>query len=95
MRRVFILLVLACLSPPHAASAAAPPAVLQLAQAEEVKPLAQVLRTIGARFPGHALDAELVRGGGEPRYRVKWLGEDGKVREITADARSGRILDVR
>jgi uncharacterized membrane protein YkoI len=68
--------------------------MLHLAQADDVKPLAQVLQTIGQRFPGHALDAELVSQG-EPRYRVKWLGEDGKVREITADARSGQILDVR
>ena len=95
MRWVLALLVLASLHLPHVAAAAAPPGVLQLAQAEDVKPLAQVLRTIGARFPGHALDAELVGRGGERRYRVKWLGEDGKVREITCDARSGRILDVR
>jgi uncharacterized membrane protein YkoI len=94
MRWVPALLVLASLCLPHPAAAAGPPGVLQLAQADEVKPLAQVLRTIGQRFPGHALDAELIRQG-EPRYRVKWLGEDGKVREITADARSGQILDVR
>ena len=75
MRRVLALLVLASLCLPAAAAAAAP-GVLQLAQAEDVKPLAQVLRTIGARFPGHALDAELVGGQDEPRYRVKWLGED-------------------
>ena len=94
MRRVLALLVLASLCLPAAAPAAAP-GVLQLAQAEDVKPLAQVLRTIGARFPGHALDAELFGGQDEPRYRVKWLGEDGKVREITCDARSGEILRVR
>jgi hypothetical protein len=94
MRWVPFLLVLASLCLPHPAAAAGPPGVLHLAQADEVKPLAQVLRTIGERFPGHALDAQLVRQG-EPRYRVKWLGEDGKVREITADARSGEILNVR
>jgi uncharacterized membrane protein YkoI len=95
MRRVPALLVLASLCLAHPAAAAEPPGVLQLAQADDIKPLAEVLRTIGERFPGHALDAELVRGQGDPRYRVKWLGEDGKVREITCDARSGQILDVR
>jgi len=88
------LLVLAGLCLSRVATAAEPSAMLHLAQADDVKPLAQVLQTIGQRFPGHALDAELV-GQGEPRYLVKWLGEDGKVREITADARSGQILDVR
>jgi uncharacterized membrane protein YkoI len=95
MRRVLALLVLASLCLPHLAAAAEPSGVLQLAQADDIKPLAQVLQTIGQRFPGHALDAELVRGQGEPRYQVKWLGEDGKVREIICDARSGEILDVR
>jgi uncharacterized membrane protein YkoI len=94
MHWVLVLLVLAGLCLPRVAVATEPAGMLLLAQAEDVKPLAQVLQTIGQRFPGHALDAELVREG-EPRYRVKWLGEDGKVREITADARSGQILDVR
>jgi uncharacterized membrane protein YkoI len=91
MRWVLVLLVLGGLLSPRVGAGAGP---LQLAQAEDLKPLAQILQTIGERFPGHALDAELVRQG-EPRYLVKWLGEDGKVREITSDARSGQILDVR
>ena len=94
MRWVLVLLVLVGLCLPRVVAATEPSGMLHLAQAEDVKPLAQVLQTIGQRFPGHALDAELVAQG-EPRYRVKWLGEDGKVREITADARSGQILDVR
>jgi uncharacterized membrane protein YkoI len=94
MRWVLVLLVLGGLLLPRIGAAAGPLGALQLAQAEDVKPLAQILQTIGERFPGHALDAELVRQG-EPRYRVKWLGEDGKVREITSDARSGQILEVR
>jgi hypothetical protein len=94
MRWVLVLLVLGGLFLPRIGAGAGPLGTLRLAQAEDVKPLAQILQTIGTRFPGHALDAELVRQG-EPRYRVKWLGEDGKVREITSDARSGQILDVR
>ena len=68
---------------------------LQLAQTQEVKPLAAVLRTIKAQIPGRALDARRSQQDGQIVYRVKWLGEDGQVREITADARSGRILRVR
>ena len=98
--RTLVLLVLASLSILdgagllRAAVAREPAAVLRLAQADDVKPLAQVLDTIGKRFPGRALDAELVRQD-KPTYRVKWLGDDGKVREVTADARSGDIIDVR
>jgi hypothetical protein len=99
MRRVVLLAAAglwaaASLCLPRPAAAADRSGALVVAQADEVKPLAQVLATIGKRFPGHALDAELVKQG-QPKYRVKWLGEDGKVREVTSDARSGKILDVR
>ena len=53
-----------------------------MAQAEGVQPLGQVLRQIGTRYPGRALDAELIEREGPPLYRIKWLGEDGKVREV-------------
>ena len=66
-----------------------------LAQAENVEPLSAVLRRIGQRYPGRALDAQLNQRADPPVYRVKWLGDDGKVREVTADARTGSILDVR
>lgn len=98
MRRALVIFVLASLvlgslELPRAA-ASAPGPWLQLAQADDVKPLAQVLDTIGKKFPGRALDAELVKGS-SPTYRVKWLGDDGKVREVTSDAKNGEILDVR
>jgi uncharacterized membrane protein YkoI len=62
---------------------------------EGVQPLGRILRQIEQRYPGRALDAELIERQQATIYRIKWLGEDGKVREITADARTGRILDVR
>ena len=69
---------------------------LVVAQKKEVKPLAAVLRSINANIPGRALAARLNdRDDGRSTYRVKWLGDDGKVREITADAGSGKILRVR
>jgi uncharacterized membrane protein YkoI len=66
-----------------------------LARAEGVQPLGKLLRQIEERYPGRALDAELIEREPSPIYRIKWLGEDGKVREVTADARTGRILGVR
>jgi uncharacterized membrane protein YkoI len=98
MRRVLVIFVLASLVAGNLelprAAASEPRPWLLLAQADDVKPLAQVLDTIGKTFPGRALDAELVKEG-NPTYRVKWLGDDGKVREITSDAKNGKILDVR
>jgi len=68
---------------------------LHVAQAGDTKPLGDVLSQIGKRYPGRALDAKKIERGGEPAYAIKWLGEDGQVREIVADARTGEILDMR
>jgi uncharacterized membrane protein YkoI len=66
-----------------------------VAQAEGVQPLGRVLRAIEQSYPGRALDAELIERAEPPVYRIKWLGEDGQVREVWVDARTGRILEVR
>jgi uncharacterized membrane protein YkoI len=87
-----LVLGLAAMSgPPSAASVAD----LVLAQAEGVQPLGRVLRAIEQSYPGRALDAELIERAEPPVYRIKWLGEDGQVREVRVDARTGRILEVR
>jgi uncharacterized membrane protein YkoI len=93
-----VLLVLALLLGTWAARGPGPAALAapshEVAQAD-VLSLGSVLETIAQRFPGHALDAQL-SGNRQPRvYRIKWLGEDGRVRDITVDARTGQILQVR
>ena len=96
MRLLAVALLVLCLAAMSDPSSAAPfVGELVMAQAEGVQPLSQVLRQIGARYPGRALGAELTGREGTPIYRIKWLGEDGTVREVTADARTGRILAVR
>jgi uncharacterized membrane protein YkoI len=96
MRLLAVVLMVCALAAATSAAWSAPsrPGVV-VAQAEGVQPLGQVLRQIGARYPGRALGAELTGREGTPIYRIKWLGEDGTVREVTADARTGRILAVR
>jgi uncharacterized membrane protein YkoI len=74
------------------AAVAAP--LRQLTQAD-VMPLGSVLEAIAQRFPGRALDARLSRAEGDAIYRIKWLGEDGRARDITVDARTGQIRQVR
>ena len=89
-----LILGLGAASWPDATTAAGREAARVVAQAEAV-PLGQVLRAIADRFPGRALDAQRTEQGGRQVYRIKWLGDDGKVREVLADARSGDILSVR
>jgi uncharacterized membrane protein YkoI len=79
---------------PGATAATGRGAARVVAQAEAV-PLGHVLRAIAERFPGRALDAQRTERGGRQVYRIKWLGNDGKVREVLADAQSGEILSVR
>jgi uncharacterized membrane protein YkoI len=99
-RRAMRLLALALISGlgmacwPGTTVAAGRDAGRVVAQADAV-PLGQVLRAIAGRYPGRALTARLVEQDGRQVYRIKWLGEDGKVREVVADARSGEILGVR
>ena len=75
-----------------ARSAAPENAILRLADRQ---PLGAVLRSIRERFPGRALEARETESDGRAVYRIKWLGDDGKVREILADATTGEIVRVR
>ena len=64
-------------------------------RAGEVRPLAELLPQIRAQFDGRMLDAQLVRRGANPLYRLKILGRDGQVTEIVVDARTGAIRGAR
>jgi uncharacterized membrane protein YkoI len=90
-----VLLVCGLAATASPAWPASPGGSAVVAQAQGVQPLGKVLRRIEERYPGRALDAQLIEREQSAIYRIKWLGEDGKVREITADARTGRILEVR
>ncbi len=93
MRLLLLLVVLAALVPlgPATAAGGQPGLLLWVADGP---PFGAVLRTIGERYPGRALAAHVIERGGRSLYRIKWLGDDGKVRDITADARTGEILQV-
>ena len=56
------------------------------------KSLGQILPGVQRRFPGRLLDARLVGSGNSYTYRLKWLGQGGRVMWISVDARSGRIV---
>jgi hypothetical protein len=68
-----------------------------LAGAEQgrTQPLAEILKVLEQRYPGRALHAEMRERNDRQVYQIKWLGKDGRVREVLADAESGEILRVR
>ncbi len=58
--------------------------------------LGTVARSVRRRFPGQLLDARLVKDRrGNLTYRLKILGPNGVMRNVTADAYTGAILRVR
>lgn len=92
---IAVMLLLAPAASPSAAADANHERARQAVEAGEAKPLAAVLEAIRRQHPGRALDAKLESGGDRLVYRIKWLGDDGKVRDIRADARTGQILEMR
>lgn len=94
MRLVLALLVLASVGAASAGVRADSPssAVVWIADRPS---LGTVLRRIDQRYPGRALAARTVERKGRTLYLIKWLGTDGRVRDITCDARTGEILRVR
>ena len=58
--------------------------------------LGTVARSVRRRFPGQLLDARLMKDRrGKLTYRLKILGRNGVMRNVTADAYTGAILGVR
>ena len=58
-------------------------------------PLETVLQTIQQILPGRALGARMVERKGRQAYEIRWMGDNGKVSDITADAMSGEIVERR
>ncbi len=67
---------------------------LRLRQSGEVLSFQAILRQADERYPGaRLLEAELDDGDGELIYDIELLTDDGVVRELEIDARSGRVLE--
>lgn len=56
----------------------------------EMVPLADVLADAQRRHPGVVLEVELEDG----EYEVEILGDDGVIRELEYDVRTGALLEV-
>jgi hypothetical protein len=61
--------------------------------AEGAMSLKQVLACLRRDYPGQVLDAQLFDRNGQPFYRLKLLGSDGKVQALVVDARTCAVVE--
>jgi uncharacterized membrane protein YkoI len=64
-------------------------------QSGEARPLEEILSRLHGSHPGRVLDAQLQGQGDGLAYRIRILAPDGRVVDLTVDARSGRVLQSR
>ncbi len=66
----------------------------RLLSAGRIRPLEEILTSVKAQVPGELLEVELEIEDGIYVYDVKILGADGRVVEVEADAKTGKVLKV-
>lgn len=57
-----------------------------------IEPLPNVLKQVWPSIEGEILEIEFEVEDGVPVYEIKFVGREGRVRELYVDARSGKIL---
>ena len=61
----------------------------------EILPLETILKNVRQVFPGKIIEIDLEREDDVIVYEVEILGEDGVVREIYINAKTGKLLSVK
>jgi len=64
-------------------------------QSGRALPLHEVLARIRPQIAGNMRDASLVNQGGRPVYLIRFIMQDGSVAIVSADAATGRVLNIR
>lgn len=99
MRTLLILLALAgpatVHQAPEAIAASDQDAARDATRTGQIKPLQQILSTVGREVPGRVVDVQLDKGTSPWTYRIKVINEAGNVVNVTVNAESGRIQSVR
>ncbi|KQO00342.1 MULTISPECIES: PepSY domain-containing protein [Stenotrophomonas] len=57
----------------------------------EILPLVRILAIAQQHAPGDVIEVEYKAG---PKYEVKTLARDGRIREVKLDARTGALLKI-
>jgi len=64
----------------------------RLLRSGEILPLEDILKNVRQVFPGNVLEVELEKKNQRVIYEMEILGEDGVIREVYIDARTGELL---
>ncbi len=97
-RLIHVMVFIAALAP-HCASAIAKDhddaeRAYRGARSGDFLPVAELMRTVRAAYPGEIVETELEDDDGKVHYEFYVLQADGRMIEVKVDARSGRILTV-
>ena len=60
----------------------------------EVLPLEQVLTTVRAKYKGTVVHTELERKHGVWMYELKILDQNGRMREVYINAKTGKLMNI-
>jgi len=91
-----LLLILITLTPPEVVQADDDYIeARRLQDTGEILSLESILKNIRPTFPGRILEIELENEEGEIVYEFEILGDDGIVREIYVNAKTGKLLSVK
>lgn len=61
---------------------------------KEILPLSAVLAKVEGKLTGDVVEIELERKKGQWIYEIEVIGEDGRVRDIDVDAKTGDVVNV-
>lgn len=61
---------------------------------KEILPLSAVLAKVEGKVTGDILEIELERKKGQWIYEIEVIGDDGRVRDIDVDAKTGEVINV-
>lgn len=64
----------------------------RLKEAGDILPLEEIIEKARTEHPGRVLEVELDEEGSALHYDLELLDENGVVRELTYDARTGRLI---
>jgi len=66
----------------------------QALENKEILPLSAVLAKVEGKVTGDIVEIELERKKGQWVYEIEVIGEDGRVRDVDVDAKTGEVINV-
>lgn len=67
----------------------------RLLETGQILPLEDLLKNLRQTLPGKVLEIELEREDHQIVYEVELLGEDGVIKEVYINARTGKVISIK